>query len=152
MSLSRKMNYLYNNLAVLGALARNPNEKDVRGINVRNCTINGTQNGVRVKTWLGSPAASKAFNFTFQDIVMSNVSNPIIIDQEYCPSHDCNTSKASLVKLSDIEFKNISGTYNSKSKVTLHCSSSVPCENIRFEDIHLNYTKKPEILGKFGSM
>ncbi|KAK4856082.1 hypothetical protein QYF36_013961 [Acer negundo] len=31
-------------------------------------------------------------------------------------------------------------------------STSVPCENIKFEDIHLNYTKKPEILGKFCSM
>ncbi|KAI9195875.1 hypothetical protein LWI28_018963 [Acer negundo] len=135
----------------VGSLGRNPNEKDVTGISVRNCTINGTQNGVRVKTWPGS-TASKAFNFTFQDIIMSNVSNPIIIDQEYCPSHNCKTSEASLVKLSDIEFKNISGTYNSKSKVTLHCSTSVPCENIKFEDIHLNYTKKPEILGKFCSM
>ncbi|KAL5849396.1 hypothetical protein ACOSQ4_007409 [Xanthoceras sorbifolium] len=124
----------------VGSLGRNANEKDVEGISVRNCTINCTQNGVRVKTWLGSPA-SNAFNFTFQDIVMINVSNPIIIDQEYCPSHSCKTAEASLVKLSDIKFKDISGTYNSKSGITLHCSSSVACENIQFADIDLNSTK-----------
>lgn len=62
------------------------------GVNVRNCTINGTQNGVRIKTWPGAPA-STASNFTFEDIVMNNVSNPIIIDQEYCPSHSCKSSE-----------------------------------------------------------
>ncbi|KAK8998800.1 hypothetical protein V6N11_069986 [Hibiscus sabdariffa] len=45
----------------------------------------------------------------------------------------------SLVKLKDILIRNISGTYNTKSAVTLLCSSDAPCENIRLVNISLNY-------------
>lgn len=73
----------------MGSLGRYTEEEDVKGIMVENCTINGTQNGVRVKTWPGDHA-SNATNLTFQNIVMFNVSNPIIIDQQYCPNHSCD--------------------------------------------------------------
>ncbi|GMH20019.1 hypothetical protein Nepgr_021860 [Nepenthes gracilis] len=78
----------------VGSLGRKENENNVAGIAVRNCTINSTQNGVRVKTWPASPRSS-ASDMIFQDIIMINVSNPIIIDQEYCPSENCAKSKAS---------------------------------------------------------
>ncbi|KAF8369347.1 hypothetical protein HHK36_032631 [Tetracentron sinense] len=123
----------------VGSLGKYPNEKDVVGVSVKNCTISGTTNGVRIKTWPGSPA-SKAYNLTFEDIVMTNVSNPIIIDQEYCPWHSCN-SKPSLVKLSNIHFKKIRGTYNTKSAVTLLCSSIIPCNDIQLMDINLTSMK-----------
>ncbi|GLU08465.1 hypothetical protein SLE2022_253770 [Rubroshorea leprosula] len=123
----------------IGSLGKYKNEKDVIGIKIENCTINGTQNGVRVKTWPGSPPG-RASNITFQDISMTNVSNPIIIDQDYCPSSSCNKSKPSMVKLTDILIKNITGTYNTKSAVSLLCSSGVPCQNIHLVDIKLNYT------------
>lgn len=45
------------------------------------------------------------------------------------------------MKLSNIHFKNISGTYNTESGVTLICSSGVPCENIHLIDINLNPTE-----------
>lgn len=54
----------------------------MRGITVKNCTLTGTENGVRIKTWPGSPP-SAASKFIFHDIVMNNVKNPIVIDQEY---------------------------------------------------------------------
>ena len=76
----------------MGSLGKYKNEKDVVGISVQNCTIKGTQNGIRVKTWPGAPA-SNASNMRFEDIFMINVSNPIIIDQEYCPSHSCKISE-----------------------------------------------------------
>ncbi|XP_015573279.2 exopolygalacturonase [Ricinus communis] len=123
----------------IGSLGKYKNEEDVIGITVQNCTINGTQNGVRVKTWPGSQA-SIASNMTFEDIVMVNVSNPVIIDQEYCPASSCDLSKPSLVKLSNISVKNVSGTYNTNSAVTLLCSSNVPCENIKIIDVNLNNT------------
>lgn len=80
----------------MGSLGKYSAEKDVVGVRVKNCTINGTQNGVRIKTWPGSPA-SKASSFWFEDIVMINVSNPIIIDQEYCPWSTCTSSKVSVL-------------------------------------------------------
>lgn len=52
-----------------------------------------------------------------------------------------NFTQPSLVKLSNIDFKNISGTYNTESGVTLLCSSGVPCENIHLIDINLNPTE-----------
>ncbi|CAA7058832.1 unnamed protein product [Microthlaspi erraticum] len=122
----------------IGSLGRNKNEEEVRGIKVKNCTINGTDNGVRIKSWPSSPAPSQAGYMTFEDIVMVNVSNPIIIDQEYCPHDSCNTTFASMVKLSNIEFKNVRGTYNTEFGVTLRCSSLAACENITLTDVNLN--------------
>ncbi|CAN8255606.1 unnamed protein product [Cochlearia groenlandica] len=123
----------------IGSLGKNKDEKEVGRITIKNCTINGTDNGVRIKTWPTSPP-SQASNITFDDIVMVNVSNPIIIDQEYCPSNSCNTTSASLVKLSNIEFKNIRGTYNNEFGVTLRCSSVAACENITLINVNLNRT------------
>ncbi|KAB2009813.1 hypothetical protein ES319_D10G193100v1 [Gossypium barbadense] len=122
----------------VGSLGKYKNEKDVVGINVRNCTINGTENGIRMKTWPGD-RPSNAYNMTFEDIVMVNVSNPIIIDQEYCPSHKCKSNEPSMVKLKDIFIKNINGTYSTKSAVIFLCSSEAPCENVQLVNINLNY-------------
>lgn len=68
----------------IGSLGKYPNEADVRGITVKNCTLTGTENGVRIKTWPGSPP-SAASKLVFNDIVMNNVKKPIIIDQDYDP-------------------------------------------------------------------
>ncbi|KAG1371278.1 putative Exopolygalacturonase [Cocos nucifera] len=73
----------------IGSLGKYNNEKNVAGVNVRNCTISGTTNGVRIKTWPGAPP-TEASDITFEDIVAENVSNAIIIDQEYCPVHHCS--------------------------------------------------------------
>ncbi|KAG5394616.1 hypothetical protein IGI04_024579 [Brassica rapa subsp. trilocularis] len=123
----------------IGSLGKVKNEEEVRRIKFQNCTVNGADNGVRIKTWPTSPP-SEASDITFEDILMINVSNPIIIDQEYCPSNSCNTTSASLVKLSNIEFKNIRGTYRSDFGVNLRCSSVVACENITLIDVNLNGT------------
>ena len=72
----------------VGSLGGGPNEEDVSGLMVTNCTFIVTQNGLRVKTWARS-YTSNVFNLTFEDIIMDNVNNPIIIDQQYCPSRKC---------------------------------------------------------------
>lgn len=78
----------------IGSLGKVKNEEEVRRIKFQNCTVNGADNGVRIKTWPTSPP-SEASDITFEDILMINVSNPIIIDQEYCPSNSCNTTSVS---------------------------------------------------------
>ena len=70
----------------VGSLGRRPGEDDVRGLRVSNCTLAGTDNGVRIKTWRGGLRPGSAVSgLVFEDIVMRKVRNPIIIDQEYCP-------------------------------------------------------------------
>jgi galacturan 1,4-alpha-galacturonidase len=70
----------------VGSLGRRPGEEDVRGLRVSNCTLAGTANGVRIKTWRGGlRPGSTVSGLVFEDIVMRKVRNPIIIDQEYCP-------------------------------------------------------------------
>ncbi|KAF9601115.1 hypothetical protein IFM89_017020, partial [Coptis chinensis] len=97
----------------VGSLGKYPNEEDVNRVHVQNCTLIGTDNGVRVKSWSGSPP-SKASNLKFEDIIMTNVKNPIILDQEYCPGKGkgCQTK----VKISDVLFKKIKGTGTTKSE------------------------------------
>ncbi|KAF5177821.1 Exopolygalacturonase [Thalictrum thalictroides] len=121
----------------VGSLGRYPNEGDVKGLLVEDCTISGTSNGIRIKTWANSHP-SAASNMTFKDIVMDNVSNPIIIDQTYCPYSSCSSLVPSRVKLSDIFFQNIKGTSSSNVAVTLECSEGAPCQNVNLEDVHLD--------------
>ncbi|MGF2531780.1 glycosyl hydrolase family 28 protein, partial [Ralstonia pseudosolanacearum] len=105
----------------------------------RNCTLRNTDNGVRVKTWRGSPP-SAATNINFDDIVMENVKNPIIIDQEYCAEGgNCRGNVASKVKLSNINFRNIRGTSRSKNAIRIRCSKEFPCQNVQTFNIDLKY-------------
>lgn len=73
----------------VGSLGKDEGEEEVRGITVRNCTFQGSDNGLRIKTWAAS-TRNIASDFTFEDIVVENVRNPINIDQEYCPHPPCN--------------------------------------------------------------
>ncbi|CAI9754928.1 unnamed protein product [Fraxinus pennsylvanica] len=69
----------------IGSLGKDHQNDYVQGISIRNCTIAGTENGVRIKTW--SPSLNNVMRF--EDIVMQNSSNPIVIDQQYCPRPFC---------------------------------------------------------------
>lgn len=74
----------------IGSLGRSHEHEYVKGISVRNCSFIDTDNGVRIKTW--SPSLySEASNIVFQDIIMHNPRNPIVIDQQYCPTNNCYT-------------------------------------------------------------
>ncbi|XP_012829361.1 PREDICTED: uncharacterized protein LOC105950540 [Erythranthe guttata] len=70
--------------------SRNAREYGVQDVNVMNSIFVKTENGVRVKSW---PRASDGYakNILFKNLVMKNVSNPIIIDQEdYCLRQSCS--------------------------------------------------------------
>ncbi|KAL5579727.1 hypothetical protein UlMin_012169 [Ulmus minor] len=108
------------------------------GVNVRNCTFIETENGVRIKTWPDSSSGSVS-NITFDDIVMNNVENPIVIDQQYCSNAACYLEVPSRIEISNVSFTNIRGTSASKVGVSLVCSSSVPCQNVKIGDINLVY-------------
>ncbi|KAL8114741.1 hypothetical protein AgCh_021560 [Apium graveolens] len=119
----------------VGSLGRFPYETDVRNILVDNCTFIQTLNGARIKTFHDSPQIA-ATNITYSNLIMTDVYNPIIIDQNYASTKPV----PSKVKLSNIFFKNIKGTTWSNIAVSLNCSSSVPCQAVQLTDIDLKYT------------
>lgn len=125
----------------VGSLGKYENEEPVTGLIVKRCKLSGTDNGVRIKTWPGMYATSVASMY-FDDITMDNVSNPIIIDQMYCPHYHCNLKTQSNVKLSKIAFKNIRGTSFTPKAIQLICSKRFPCEEVDFTNINLKYIGK----------
>ncbi|XP_023754438.1 exopolygalacturonase [Lactuca sativa] len=123
----------------VGSLGKYPNERPVQGIWIKNCTLTGTQNGVRIKSWPDSTSTTVS-DIHFEDIVMDRVGNPIIIDQEYCPGHTCKKGgPSSRVKISNVSFRRIRGTSTTKVALKLACSAGLPCENIELADINLTY-------------
>ncbi|XP_047320790.1 exopolygalacturonase-like [Impatiens glandulifera] len=123
----------------IGSLSKYKDEQPVEGIFVSNCTLTGTMNGVRIKSWPTSPGPGSASNMHFKNIIMNNVSNPIIIDQEYCPSNQCIKKSSSELKISNVSFKNIRGTSATPVAVIIDCSKTHPCENIVIQDIDLRF-------------
>ena len=73
----------------IGSLGRYQNEQPVSGIRVIGGTLSSTTNGVRIKTWPSSPPGT-ASDRHFENIIMNNVANPILIDQGYCPNSQCS--------------------------------------------------------------
>ncbi|XP_075499588.1 exopolygalacturonase-like [Primulina tabacum] len=124
----------------VGSLGRSHVGDYVEGISIRNCTFKGADNGLRIKTW--SPSLySVASNITFEDIVMQNTANPILIDQQYCPFSGCQTKgkSSSRVQIQDVTFKNIRGVSSTQVAVNIQCSEDRPCKNVKLIDINLTY-------------
>ncbi|KAK1288014.1 hypothetical protein QJS10_CPB19g00753 [Acorus calamus] len=68
----------------IGSLGKSLREPGVKNVTVRSVTFSGTQNGVRIKTW-ARPSYGFVRGIVFENIVIRNVQNPIVIDQDYCP-------------------------------------------------------------------
>ncbi|KAI3997409.1 hypothetical protein MKX01_017779 [Papaver californicum] len=126
----------------IGSLARNLNEAGVQGVVVKDVTFTGSDNGVRIKTW-ARPSNGFVKNVLYQNIVMNNVRNPIIIDQTYCPSDKSCPNQTSGIKISGVTYLNVHGTSSSPIAVSLHCSPTTPCTGIKLYNIKLTYSKKP---------
>ncbi|KAL8171423.1 hypothetical protein V2J09_023227 [Rumex salicifolius] len=124
----------------IGSLGKYEGEEDVIGIRVKNCTLTGTQNGLRIKTYQFKPdvVPIRAAGFSFKNIVMDNVKNPIIINQEYCGSTSHCKGRPSKIRISDIYFSNIMGTSSTEEAITVMCSSAVPCRNVHFHNVTLS--------------
>ncbi|XP_050387061.1 exopolygalacturonase-like [Argentina anserina] len=123
----------------IGSLGKYQKEDPVSGIHISNCTLSNTTNGVRIKTWPNSPSASTASDIHFENIIMDNVGNPILIDQEYCPWNLCNKQAPSKIKISNVSFKNIRGTSSTPLAVKIACAKGLPCEKVEMSDIDLQY-------------
>lgn len=118
----------------IGSLGKYDDEKLLQNVVIENCTMQNTDNGARIKTYGGS-LPSVAQNITFRNIKMTNVSNPIIIDQSY----GSNSKAPSKVQINQVQFINIRGTTPTENGVDIQCSKVVPCKGLRLSKINLKY-------------
>ncbi|XP_023511455.1 polygalacturonase-like [Cucurbita pepo subsp. pepo] len=122
----------------IGSLGKDVEEDGVQNVTVKTATFTNTQNGVRIKTW-GKPSKGFARNILFQDIIMNNVQNPIIIDQNYCPNNKGCPGQVSGVEISNVSYQNIHGTSATQVAMKFDCSSKFPCRGITLENVKLSY-------------
>ncbi|XP_028771166.1 exopolygalacturonase clone GBGE184-like [Neltuma alba] len=123
----------------VGSLGKRPDDKSVNGVSITNCTFKGTTNGARIKTMVGQSPGGEAKSILYQDLLMDNVSNPVVIDQSYGTKAMRFQSK-SFWKISDVHFKNIKGSTTTNAAVSLDCSITNPCEGVEVADIDLTFT------------
>uniref|UniRef100_A0ACD6A6H8 Uncharacterized protein n=1 Tax=Avena sativa TaxID=4498 RepID=A0ACD6A6H8_AVESA len=119
----------------IGSLGDDDSRAEVSGILIDSVQLYGTTNGARIKTWQGGSGYAK--DITFQNMIMDNVQNPIIIDQNYCDSAKPCKKQESAVQISNVVFKNIRGTTISKDAIKLTCSNDASCSGIVLENIDL---------------
>ncbi|KAJ8773969.1 hypothetical protein K2173_009400 [Erythroxylum novogranatense] len=124
----------------IGSLGQGYHEPGVEGITIKNVRFTNTQNGLRIKTW-GRPSKGFVRNVVFQHISMKNVQNPIIIDQMYCPYHQC-PHYASGIKISNVKYRDIYGTSATKKAIKLNCSKKYPCTGIQMQNVKLSFRNK----------
>ncbi|KAJ7972225.1 Polygalacturonase [Quillaja saponaria] len=119
----------------IGSLGAGKSTAYVSGVTVNGAKLSGTTNGVRIKTWQGG--SGNASNIKFLNIEMNNVTNPIIIDQNYCDKDEPCKQERSAVQIEDVVYQNITGTSASDVAVKLDCSKSYPCQRIVMQNVKL---------------
>ncbi|XP_039003410.1 polygalacturonase-like [Hibiscus syriacus] len=119
----------------IGSLGSKNSKAYVSGVTVDGAKLFGTTNGVRIKTWEGG--SGSASNIIFQNIEMFNVSNPIIIDQNYCDQDKPCKEQSSAVEVKSVVYKNIKGTSSSEVAIKFDCSKTHPCQGILLQNVCL---------------
>ncbi|XP_073009210.1 polygalacturonase At1g48100-like [Typha latifolia] len=119
----------------IGSLGVHNSQACVSNITVRNARIKNSDNGVRIKTWQGGTGSVSSISF--ENILMDNVRNCIMIDQYYCLSKQC-MNQTSAVYVSDVSYTNIKGTYDVKSPpIHFACSDTIACTDITMSEVEL---------------
>ncbi|KAI4348701.1 hypothetical protein L6164_009392 [Bauhinia variegata] len=119
----------------IGSLGRGQSKEFVSAVTVNGAKFSGTSNGVRIKTWQGG--SGSASNIKFQNIQMDNVTNPIIIDQNYCDQKKPCKQERSAVQIRNVIYQNIKGTSASDVAVKFDCNQNFPCQGIVLQNIGL---------------
>ncbi|KAL7128489.1 hypothetical protein ABFS83_14G320700 [Erythranthe nasuta] len=119
----------------IGSLGKDNSTGIVEKIVLDKAFLRGATNGLRIKTWQGGSGYVRSVRY--QDVRMEDVSNPIIIDQFYCDSPTSCQNQTSAVEISQIMYRNITGTSRSQKAMKFACSDSVPCTHIVLNNINL---------------
>ncbi|KAJ7953599.1 Pectin lyase-like superfamily protein [Quillaja saponaria] len=119
----------------IGSLGKDNSTGIVTKVVLDTAVLRNTTNGIRIKTWQGGSGYVRGVRF--QNVRIEDVANPIIIDQFYCDSPTTCKSQTSAVNISEIIYRNISGTTKSAKAIQFDCSDTVPCSNIVLSNINL---------------
>uniref|UniRef100_A0A0D9VBS5 endo-polygalacturonase n=1 Tax=Leersia perrieri TaxID=77586 RepID=A0A0D9VBS5_9ORYZ len=119
----------------IGSLGQGGTFAAVEAVSLDGAWIHGAMNGVRIKTWQGG--AGYVRNVRFANVVVDDVDHPIVIDQFYCDSRNPCHNQTSNVKVSNVMYRNITGTSRRAEAIRLACSDAVPCVDIVLSDINL---------------
>ncbi|PPS15955.1 hypothetical protein GOBAR_AA04632 [Gossypium barbadense] len=119
----------------IGSLGKDNSTAVVTKVVLDTALLRETTNGVRIKTWQGGSGYVRGVRF--ENVRMEDVANPIIIDQFYCDSPKTCQNQTSAVQISQIMYRNISGTTKSKEAMKFACSDTTPCSNIVLSNINL---------------
>ncbi|CAI9092941.1 OLC1v1028316C1 [Oldenlandia corymbosa var. corymbosa] len=119
----------------IGSLGKDNSVGIVTKVVLDTAFLRGTTNGLRIKTWQGGSGYVQAVRY--QNVMVEDVANPIIIDQFYCDSPVSCKNQTSAVQISEIMYQNISGTSKSKEAMKFACSDTVPCSHIVLNNINL---------------
>ncbi|KAK4721347.1 hypothetical protein R3W88_011580 [Solanum pinnatisectum] len=125
----------------IGSLGKDNSVGIVTGVVLDNAFLRGTTNGHGSRHGryalfsIGGSGYVRAVRF--QNVRMQNVSNPIIIDQFYCDSPKSCQNQTSAVEISEIVYRNVSGTSKSQKAIKFACSDNVPCSHIVLNNINL---------------
>ncbi|XP_048234486.1 probable polygalacturonase At3g15720 [Ricinus communis] len=118
----------------IGSMGNHGDYDTVEEVHVRNCTFGPALNGAHIKTWQGGSGYVR--NVLFENITLLNTSNPINIDQYYCPRGNC-AEQASAVKVSGITFTKFKGSSFTDPAINIACSETVGCSNIVLDNIDI---------------
>ncbi|KAI5581052.1 hypothetical protein BDE02_08G195200 [Populus trichocarpa] len=119
----------------IGSLGKDNSTGMVTKVVLDTAFLRETTNGLRIKTWQGGHGYVRGVRF--ENVGMENVANPVIIDQFYCDSPKTCHNQTSAVEISEITYRNISGTTKSSKAMKFACSDTVPCSNIVLSNINL---------------
>ncbi|KAJ8769611.1 hypothetical protein K2173_005214 [Erythroxylum novogranatense] len=118
----------------VGSIGKDGEYGEVENVYVTHSTFTSVTSGARIKTWQGGKGFVR--KILYQDIKLVNSSDPIVIDQFYCPERNC-ANKTDAVAVSDISFIGFSGTSSSDVAVDISCSQNLACKNIIVRDISI---------------
>ncbi|XVF43986.1 hypothetical protein PTKIN_Ptkin02bG0084000 [Pterospermum kingtungense] len=119
----------------IGSLGKDNSTGIVTKVVLDTAFLRETTNGLRIKTYQGGSGYVRGVRF--ENVRMEDVANPIIIDQFYCDLPTPCQNQTSAVKISQIMYRNISGTTKSKEAMKFACSDTVPCSSIVLSNINL---------------
>ncbi|XP_024008854.1 probable polygalacturonase At1g80170 [Eutrema salsugineum] len=119
----------------IGSLGNNNSTGIVTNVVLDTAFLRETTNGLRIKTYQGGSGYVQGVRFT--NVQMQDVSNPILIDQFYCDNPTSCQNQTSAVKISQIMYRNITGTTKSEKAIKFACSDTVPCSHIVLNNVNL---------------